>query len=403
MNIPLLDWLLSKYTPQLVVGGFAFLVLFWVYLFAYERPTSVQRGYDGVAMQIAYTEDDLDYNLESSIVPSVPLPLTPDDGPRSGEVYKNVQVLGGISAVRFVRLMTAMTAWVVPQEYKDANGGNGCGWCHNVNAMQSDEGYPNAYRKHVARRMIQMTQNINENWAKHVKGYKGNGAGVNCYTCHRGIGVPKYYWYRNTPHKQAGRMVGDPAMQNAPSGKVVLSSLPGNPFEAFLEGNANIRVAGPTALPTGNRQSIKQAEWTYGLMMHFSDSLGVNCTYCHNSRVWRSWEQSPPQRSVAWYGIRMLRDVNNEYMVTLKDRYPAYRIGPTGDAPKANCKTCHQGVYKPLLGQNMVEKWPSLTAATPYTPPPAPPPTKTATAADDGAPGEVPPPVDGESGSTEPT
>jgi len=35
-------------------------------------------------------------------------------------------------------------------------------------------------------------------------------------------------------------------------------------------------------LPSGNRSSIKQTEWTYSLMIHMSESLGVNCTYCHN-------------------------------------------------------------------------------------------------------------------------
>ena len=37
-----------------------------------------------------------------------------------------------------------------------------------------------------------------------------------------------------------------------------------------------------------NRSSLKQTEHTYGLMMHMSDSLGVNCTYCHNTRSFAS-------------------------------------------------------------------------------------------------------------------
>ena len=53
-------------------------------------------------------------------------------------------------------------------------------------------------------------------------------------------------------------------------------------------------VASTEALPGTDRSSIKQTEWTYALMMHFSTALGVNCTYCHNSRIFASWEQSSP-------------------------------------------------------------------------------------------------------------
>ena len=105
-------------------------------------------------------------------------------------------------------------------------------------------------------------------------------------------------------------------------------------------------------------------------MIHMSKSLGVNCTYCHNTRAIASWEESPPQRSSAWYGIRMARDINNNFMVPLTKVFPAHRLGPTGDVAKANCGTCHQGAYKPLYGVSMLTDYPYLrgngttTAAT---------------------------------------
>jgi photosynthetic reaction center cytochrome c subunit len=80
-----------------------------------------------------------------------------------------------------------------------------------------------------------------------------------------------------------------------------------------------------------NRASLKQTEHTYSLMVHMSESLGVNCTYCHNTRDFQSWEQSRPQRVTAWYGIRMARDLNNDYMGGLTDKFPAERLGPKGD------------------------------------------------------------------------
>ena len=118
-------------------------------------------------------------------------------------------------------------------------------------------------------------------------------------------------------------------------------------------------MQGTTALPTDNRTSIKQAEWTYSLMNHMSKSLGVNCTFCHNTRSFQSWE-GPPQRVTAYHGIRMARDVNNAYLEPLTANFPANRLGPGGDVAKVNCATCHQGVSKPLGGLAMAKDWPGL-------------------------------------------
>jgi photosynthetic reaction center cytochrome c subunit len=123
-------------------------------------------------------------------------------------------------------------------------------------------------------------------------------------------------------------------------------------------------VISATALPTGDLHSIKQTEWTYGLMMHMSQSLGVNCVYCHNSRAFSDWSQSTPQRTTAWYGIRMVRDLNTHYLDPLTPTFPAYRLGPTGDGPKLECATCHYGVYKPLFGASMLQDYPELASTT---------------------------------------
>jgi photosynthetic reaction center cytochrome c subunit len=97
-------------------------------------------------------------------------------------------------------------------------------------------------------------------------------------------------------------------------------------------------------------------------MVHMSESLGVNCTYCHNTRNFASWEESRPQRVTAWHGIRMARDLNNDYMTPLTDTFPANRLGPKGDVAKVNCTTCHQGAYKPLYGAAMAKDFPELQA-----------------------------------------
>lgn len=332
-----------------VLGLVVAVLLLLVSVDAFLDITTIQQGYDGVGMELVYDKDQVEELKSNYDIPPA-LPAASSEGALASEAYENVQVLGNLTTGQFTRLMTAITQWVSPEQ--------GCNYCHNANNLASDE----MYTKVVSRRMIQMTQYVNEDWTEsHVKN-----AGVTCYTCHRGNPVPEYIWFDENVNPYADGLAGNNAEQNQPGEYVALASLPADPFSPFLEEDYNIRVQGNTALPTGNRSSIKQAEWTYGLMMHMSESMGVNCTYCHNSRAFGNWAQSPPARGTAWYGIRMVRELNNEYLTPLQDVYPEYRLGPEGDAPKANCKTCHQGAYKPLLGANMLDAYPSLSESDYY-------------------------------------
>ena len=63
---------------------------------------------------------------------------------------------------------------------------------------------------------------------------------------------------------------------------------------------------------------------------------------------------------MAYYGIRMARDLNNAYLGSLDGVFPQNRLGPTGDVPKLNCATCHQGAYKPLYGADILHGYPGL-------------------------------------------
>jgi photosynthetic reaction center cytochrome c subunit len=210
-----------------------------------------------------------------------------------------------------------------------------------------------------------MTQNANENWSQHV-----GGAGVTCYTCHRGNNVPEYVWNINPGHKVAGGMKNQ--MQNVSSVAAGLASLPVDPFTPYLLDDRNGRHAGTTALRDEGGVSLKESEWGYSLMMHFSSALGVNCTYCHNSRAFFSWEESSPQRVRAWHGIRMVREMNNAYVDPTTDWLPPHRLGKLGDAQKVNCETCHQGAFKPLLGANMIKDYPNLAKLAKAEPEEAP-------------------------------
>ncbi|MEY3653184.1 MAG: Photosynthetic reaction center cytochrome c subunit precursor [Pseudomonadota bacterium] len=315
-----------------------------VLLSACERPVmdSVQRGYRGTGMVQVYNPRIIEQNEELHAAP-VSLPPASADGPKAGKVYQNVKVLGDLSAAQFTQLMVSMTSWVAPTE--------GCAYCHNPANLAEDS----KYTKVVARRMIEMTQHINSGWKNHVAE-----TGVTCYTCHRGQPVPSQIWFKEPPQANGADFIGGRAGQNLAAKSVGLSSLPSDPFTPFLLDSLDIRVNGDTALPNGNRHSIKQAEWTYGLMTHMSTALGVNCTYCHNSRSFSSWEGNPPQRATAWHGIRMARDLNLNYLEPLTATFPSQRKGEMGDVAKLNCATCHQGAYKPLNGAPMIKNHPEL-------------------------------------------
>lgn len=324
-----------------------------------ERPPveSIQRGYRGTGMVQIFNPRTQAVVLDRNVAPES-TPAVPPGGPLARDVYKNVKVLTDLDVGAFTRLMVAMTAWVSPEQ--------GCTYCHVEGNYESDD----VYAKTVSRRMLQMTRHVNEDWQRHV-----GATGVTCYTCHRGQPVPAYVWFANPGPPQAAGLTRGRAGQNAPAVSVGLTSLPYDPFTPYLLEKLPIRVQSAGALPDPRTTGgIMHAEWTYGLMHHFSDALGVNCTYCHNTRSFTSWE-GPPQRVTAYYGIDMVRDLNANYLSPLKGVYPAQRLGPLGDAPKANCATCHQGLFRPVAGAQMLKDYPALAKAAPpvvEVPTPAP-------------------------------
>ncbi|MDX2258560.1 MAG: photosynthetic reaction center cytochrome PufC [Hyphomicrobiaceae bacterium] len=307
--------------------------------------TKEQLGYRGTGMETVTNKRTAAATAALNAVPEA-LPAEDAGGKRASEVYQNVKVLGHLSEAQFNRVMLAITEWVSPEQ--------GCAYCHGEDATFAKD---DLYTKVVARRMFQMNYHINEKWQNHV-----GQTGVTCYTCHRGKPVPDNIWFNEPASRQSTRALGNDNGQNRAGVEVAAySSLPYDPLTPFIEKDAEIRVIGKEALPHGNRQSIKQTEWTYSLMMHMSESLGQNCTFCHNTRSFAEWDQSRSQRTTAYHGIRMARDLNAAYLTPLQPTYPATRLGPGGDAPKANCATCHQGANKPLGGVSMIKDYPELS------------------------------------------
>ncbi len=317
-----------------------------------ERPpvTAEQRGYRGLAMD-QITNPRRVAATATLHQPPAAVPDLPAGGPLAKDVFKNVQVLGDLGVNELTRTMLAITAWLGPKE--------GCNYCH----VPEDLSLDTKYTKVVARRMLQMTRHINNDWQPHVAA-----TGVTCYTCHRGQPVPAQVWFSDPGPRRAGGTTADSAGQNVAAVQAALTALPYDPLTPFLLKGTPIRVVSPTALPAGNRQDIKQTEWTYGLMSYISQSLGVNCTFCHNSRNFGDWSQSPPQRLTAFHGIRMTRELNNDYMLPLTSVFPATRRGELGDVAKIGCVTCHVGVSKPLYGVPLAKDHAQALQAPPPKP-----------------------------------
>ncbi len=340
--------------------------------------SSKQTGYRGTGMAQINNTTLVATKTAAQGIPANAYDTPGPDGPRASSQYPELKELGNVSIDEFNHLMANMTAWVVPAEGLPV-GEQSCNYCHNPNNMASYE----KYTKTVALRMIQMTRAINANYTSHVQQ-----TGVTCWTCHRGKAVPDYKWASAGPDTPRGMLQGSTG-QNKPAPAVAYASLPYDSFSAYLkdDGVDNIRVGGTQAHPAADHKvSLKSAESTYGLMMHMSQGLGVNCTYCHNTQNFGSWTNSTPQRVVSWHGLRMVAKTNADYITPLGSVFPAvhsavgadqFRKGPMGDPYKVNCQTCHQGLAKPMNGVSMRNQAPVLwrvaaPAETPAAPASAP-------------------------------
>ncbi|MEX6504841.1 photosynthetic reaction center cytochrome PufC [Jiella sp. M17.18] len=293
-----------------------------------------------------------------------PEPLEPADNtgsPKASTVYQNVQVLGDLTDAEFTRLMLAMTSWVAPKQ--------GCEYCHNLN---SDAGFADdsLYTKKVARRMLQMVRYINSHWAQHVAP-----SGVTCYTCHRGQNVPPWTWYEQK--KPSGdHFLGKPRPWHLEA-KTIRQFFPDVPYNEYLmedHKSAQIQSEDPLVSFRGKAEVAKEqdAEDLYLLMMQMAQSMGVNCTFCHSSRAFFDWSQSTPYRWIAFWGIRMARDLNTNYIEPLKTVFPAKRKGPLGDPAKIACGTCHEGNNKPLGGYRLLDHYLAGLTEDGKAPDPAP-------------------------------
>ena len=348
-----------------IVGGALFVVIALLALGQPYPTDSLQTGPRGTGMSVpefraALAVPDPDIALVEENEPWVP-----EGGePLAKDIYENVQVLGDLTEDNFNRLMGAMTEWVSPDE--------GCAYCHGEGDVET-YGSDDLYTKVVSRRMLQMTQAINEDWDGHVNANKE--VGVTCFTCHRGQNVPSDIWFISSPVVK--NMAGWSAVQNRATEISQSTSLPSDALEKYLVEYGTIavhdlesRVAGGPSPERGSLPSIQDTERTYSLMNYIDNSLGVNCVFCHNSRAFYDGAEVTPQWGTASLGIGMVQELNNDYLIPLGEVLPPERLGEVhGDAPKAACKTCHKGYQQPLQGTNVIRDWPELatTGAPDYS------------------------------------
>ena len=294
-------------------------------------------------------------------VAPAPLPPAEQGGQAATAAYKNVQVLTDVSAAEFMRLQHAITAWVSPQQ--------GCAFCHTGNNYASDDNP----HKRAARLMLTMVRHINAQWRSQVQP-----AGVTCFTCHRGQPVPAEAWFPSATSPERSFIAKQEDWRE--DADTVRKFFPDAGWELyFLEDNP-ISVQSVTALPSHTVASQVVAKRVYEMMMQMSDGMGVNCGYCHNSRVLQSWAQSSPHRWQGETGLQLTRDLNRHFMLQLAAMIPQNRslIGQTSlpvlpardEGPQRGngmvvCATCHMAKPDPLNGAEMLKDYPGLTGPVP--------------------------------------
>jgi len=140
---------------------------------------TVKRGAAALALGLA-----LAFSFSDSILPHhvVASPYGQETGRQPAEQtmeqkYKNIQVLKGLPASQMRPMMN----------YISASLGVSCAFCHVKTGDQWEFDKDDNNHKKTARRMIQMTMDINKN------SFQGR-TQVSCFTCHRGdehtVGVP---------------------------------------------------------------------------------------------------------------------------------------------------------------------------------------------------------------------
>ena len=327
------------YGPIFLIGAAGAAVLAAAVIIMFGNPiqtVTTQTGPRGNAMGVVdYAGAAPDPSIETYVT-SAPVVPASGDALAKDAIEGAEPALGDLTVANYERMVDSIRSWTgIPDLFAGEEN----------------------YQTLVARNMIEMTQNLNENWGDHV-----GPSGVNCMTCHRGEPVPSGIWFNVQPVNE--HVSGWSANQNRATDQSQSTSLPSDALEQYLLNYEAIRVHDlEPRVENDGTATIQMTERTYSLMNYFSNSLDVNCTFCHNTRAFYDLDQSTPQLEQSQLGIAMVQEINNDYMLPIEELFPQERLGSIHmDVPKVGCLTCHKGYSKPMDGTDMISDWPELAS-----------------------------------------
>jgi photosynthetic reaction center cytochrome c subunit len=243
---------------------------------------------------------------------------------------KNAQVLAGLSTAQIANYMVAQVSGGLKVD---------CSHCHNLanGDFASEENLPlsqnqNVTNKALARQMMLMSADLNQNWITRLPASVGNKQ-ITCATCHNGA---------------AANLNGDAttsAFSNYPADQ---SPLPDDyllplqlTYPGVLTVTNEINPATGKISPDLNKVQLNQ-----NTMYHMNASLGAGCALCHNANYFPSNER--PQKGYAITMLNMSKHINDQYKPILANKSPS-------------CWMCHRGQQLPPGSANEGQVPPMLS------------------------------------------
>ncbi len=284
---------------------------------------------------------------------------------------QNVQVLKG---------MTTAQVWNYMQYEVSGAMGVSCQYCHDINNYAADA-YPT---KISARLMLLLLRDVNSQYISNLPNWRGNY--VRCATCHNGqaVGMATYsdQAANNVPPitvtLEALDETGAPIREDAPQLSLIEASLyyyynylVWNPYTGE-DGSGR----GSLSLTHDNGRTQDQVTINQNVMNMMNWSMGVGCTYCHNSRNFYAYEAANdlPQFQDN-YAVNRLKAQRMLLMTTFMaenwNRYVLPSPEQPANVPIENqqyfvniddtnyavpgCYTCHQGNIVPKASINVAD------------------------------------------------
>ena len=309
-NKTIAGWLIFGLVTLILAGG-SFLVVGWIawQLLGRQEPAPVTTGYVNYNIAGDYTQSESWAQAQEAFrayAAQYPEP-------------QNVQILTGMSTNQIYGYMV-----------NQFSGGLGvsCQHCHNLaQGNFADESNPN---KHVARQMLLMASDLNQNYITQLPQSVGNYQ-VSCATCHNGAPV-------NFNGGSSGALSNYPADQ---------APVPDD-FQIKLDTPADIEYLQVTGKLDADLFDVQYNQY---VMTHMNRSLGVGCAFCHNAAYFPSNEI--PQKGYALTMLKMIQHLytgpgeNSEYQYSDPNylRGVGYRAAMNGKVP--SCWMCHREAQVP--------------------------------------------------------